>query len=195
MAKRKKPIVIPVREIDKKLIDGCCEIDLEKVQAALAEGANPNVVDRTGKHLIWHATDYFMTYQSKEEREKNRAERRTAQDILSLVLSLGADPDGGLTPSDIHQSTPLIEVCNQLEVRIAKLLLKYGADVNHIDDEWTWLDRVNNTRQAVEMDLEYDEDFFEVSHEELLDRLQRVERMFELAEAHGAEYYEDIIRG
>jgi hypothetical protein len=39
MAKRKKPIVIPVREIDKKLIDGCCEIDLEKVQAALAEGA------------------------------------------------------------------------------------------------------------------------------------------------------------
>ena len=195
MAKRKKPIVIPVREIDQKLIDGCCEIDFEKVQAALAEGANPNVVDRTGKHLIWHATDYFMTYQSKEEREKNRAERRTAQDILSLVLSLGADPDGGLTPSDIHQLTPLIEVCNQLEVRIAKLLLKYGADVNHIDDEWTWLDRVNNTRQAVEMDLEYDEDFFKVSHEELLDRLQRVERMFELAEAHDAKYYEDIIRG
>ena len=110
------------------------------------------------------------------------------------MLSLGADPDGGLTPSDIHQSTPLIEVCNQLEVRIAKLLLKYGADVNHIDDEWTWLDRVNNTRQAVEMDLEYDEDFFEVSHEELLDRLQRVERMFELAEAHDAKYYEDIIK-
>ena len=176
------------------MIDGCCEIDLEKVQAALAEGANPNVVDSTGKHLIWHATDYFMTYQSKEEREKNREERRTAQDILSLVLSLGADPDGGLTPSDIHQSTPLIEVCNQLEVRIAKLLLKYGADVNHIDDEWTWLDRVNNTRQAVEMDLEYDEDFFEVSHEELLDRLQRVERMFELAKAHDAKYYEDIIK-
>ena len=69
MAKRKKPIVIPVREIDKKLIDGCCKIDLEKVQAALAEGANPNVVDRTGKHLIWHATDYFMTYQSKEKRD------------------------------------------------------------------------------------------------------------------------------
>ena len=193
MAKRKKPIVIPVREIDQKLIDGCCEIDLEKVQAALAEGANPNVVDRTGKHLIWHATDYFMTYQSKEEREKNRAERRTAQDILSLVLSLGADPDGGLTPSDIHQSTPLIEVCNQLEVRIAKLLLKYGADVNHIDDEWTWLDRVNNTRQGVEMDLAYKEDCWDVSHEELLDRQQRVERMFELAKAHDAKYYEDII--
>lgn len=194
MAKKKKSVVIPVREIDQKLIDGCCEIDLEKVQAALAEGANPNVVDRTGKHLIWHATDYFMTYQSKEEREKNRAERRTAQDILSLVLSLGADPDGGLTPSDIHQSTPLIEVCNQLEVRIAKLLLKYGADVNHIDDEWTWLDRVNNTRQGVEMDLEYEEDCWDVSHEELLDRLQRVEQMFKLAEAYDAKYYEDIIK-
>ena len=194
MAKRKKPIVIPVRGIDKKLIDGCCEIDLEKVQAALAEGANPNVVDRTGKHLIWHATDYFMTYQSKEEREKNREERRTTQDILSLVLSLGADPDGGLTPSDIHQSTPLIEVCNQLEVRIAKLLLKYGADVNHIDDEWTWLDRVNNTRQAVEMYLAYEEDCWDISHEELLDRRERVERMFELAEAHNAKYYEDIIK-
>ena len=194
MAKRKKPIVIPVREIDQKLIDGCCEIDFEKVQAALAEGANPNVVDRTGKHLIWHATDYFMTYQSKEEREKNREERRTAQDILSLVLSLGADPDGGLTPSDIHQSTPLIEVCNQLEVRIAKLLLKYGADVNHIDDEWTWLDRVNNTRQGVEMDLAYEEDCWDISHEELLDRRERVERMFELAKAHDAKYYEDIIK-
>lgn len=195
MAKRKKPIVIPVREIDKKLIDGCCEIDLEKVQAALAEGANPNVVDRTGKHLIWHATDYFMTYQSKEEREKNRAERRTAQDILSLLLAYGTDPDGGLTQSDIDQPTPLIEVCNQLEVRIAKLLLQYGADVNHIDDGYTWLDRVNNTRIAVEMDLAYEEDFFDVSHEELLDRRERVERMFDLAEAHGAEYYEDIIRG
>lgn len=194
MAKRKKPVVIPVREIDQKLIDGCCEIDLEKVQAALAEGANPNVVDRTEKHLIWHATDYFMAYQSKDERQKNKEERRKAQDILSVLLSSGTDPDGGISLSDIHQSTPLIEVCNQLEVRIAKLLLKYGADVNHIDDEWTWLDRVNNTRQGVEMDLEYEEDCWDVSHEELLDRLQRVEQMFKLAEAYDAKYYEDIIK-
>jgi hypothetical protein len=81
-----------------------------------------------------------------------------------------------------------------LEVRIARLLLKYGADVNHIDDEYTWLDRINNTRQGVEMELEYEEDFFDVSREELLDRLQRVERIFELAEAHDAKYYEDIIK-
>ena len=194
MAKKKKSIVIPVREIDQKLIDGCCEIDFEKVQAALAEGANPNVVDHTGKHLIWHATDYFMAYQSQEERKKNKAERQTAQDILSLVLSFGADPDGGISPSDIHQSTPLMEVCAMLEVRIAKLLLKYGADVNHIDDERTWLDRVNNTRQGVEMDLAYEEDCWDISHEELLDRRKRVERMFELAKAHDVKYYEDIIK-
>ena len=191
--KRKKPVVIPVREIDQKLIDGCCELNLEKVQEALADGANPNVVDRTGKHIIWHATDYFMNYQSKEARQQNKEERRKAQDILSVLLSFRTDPDGGLTQSDIHQSTPLMEVCAMLEVRIAKLLLKYGADVNHIDDGWTWLDRVNNTRQGVEMELEYEDDFFDVSREELLDSLERVKRMFDLAEAHGAEYYEDII--
>ena len=192
--KKKNRFVIPVREIDQKLIDGCCEIDLEKVQAAIAEGANPNVVDSTGKHLIWYATNYFMAYQSQEERKKNKAERQTAQDILSLVLSFGADPDGGISPSDIHQSTPLMEVCAMLEVRIAKLLLKYGADVNHIDDECTWLDIVNNTRQGVEMDLAYEEDCWDISHEELLDRQHRVERMFELAKAHDAKYYEDIIK-
>ena len=79
MAKRKKPVVTPVREIDQKLIDGCRELDFEKVQEALADGANPNVVDRTGKHIIWHAADYFMAYQSKEERQQNKLERRKAQ--------------------------------------------------------------------------------------------------------------------
>ena len=188
MAKHRRTLEYPVSKIDRELLNAVQELDYGKVQTALDNGADPNCLDEKGTHIIWSAIDIFSEYQDKFDRRQYKVKRENAEAILSLLLSYGSDPDGGIAASDTKHSTPLMVVCYYLEIRIAKLFLQYGADVNHVDDGHTWLDHLYDENMFMEFRRDDDNE----DKDELDDRQRRLDRMFALAEAHGAEYFENL---
>jgi ankyrin repeat protein len=88
---------------NEKLIEACRQMDVQQVKALIANGADVNALDESGKSILANA--FFSA------------------EITKLLLDKGADPNKGNYP-------PIINAANNYSVAVMDLLLNAGADPN-----------------------------------------------------------------
>jgi ankyrin repeat protein len=110
-----------MNELHKKLLDGCWRGALKEVEMLIKQGVDVNIKDEKG-HTALHIAAIS---------DHNR--------VVKSLIKGGAD----VNAKDIRGNTPLFYVIAwgwdesryaKRKIKIAKLLINAGADVNYIDD-------------------------------------------------------------
>lgn len=174
--KEKKP-TFPVREVDSRLHAACHELNIGHIRAAIEAGADVNAPNET--HEFAPLDIVAQSLNGWDDYRFNPDYQRQIRTIVEMLLSHGANPNGIYA-----DSRPLkMFAWSCCDPKICAMLLRYGAKVNF---ECSENDSV--------LDLVWEEQAF-LSLDDGADRnkevIQRLDRIHEMLERHGAKYFSD----
>ncbi|MBN1239172.1 MAG: ankyrin repeat domain-containing protein [Gammaproteobacteria bacterium] len=110
--------------------------------ALLEAGADPNLVDETGRGALYAAIDFNTMPASNRPAPHVLENRLTALDVAEMLLERGADPNAQLVSMPPYRAkldrgndmmltagtTPLLRAAKAGDVAAVRLLLEHGAD-------------------------------------------------------------------
>lgn len=112
-------------KVDTTLIKAACNLDIDGIRQALADGANPNAIDYDDTVLssVIIAWSNYASF-PPPSKKTNLISLSDVKEIMRLLLDAGAHPDW-YCPDGINALT---ESALEQQPELAELLLEYGAD-------------------------------------------------------------------
>ena len=173
----KKP-TFPVREVDSQLHAACRELNIGHVRAAIEAGANVNSQNETHEYapldIVTNSLNGWDDYRFNPDYQ------RQIRTIVELLLSNGANPNGIFA-----EDRPLeVFAWSCCDPKICAMLLHYGAKVNfECNENDSVLGLVCEEQAFLSMKDDDDDRNSEV--------IQRLDKIFDMLERHGAKYFSD----
>ncbi len=167
----------PPRPIDLELIKACSNLDVGRVRALLASGANPNAIkekvfpDTAVSNLLEGFNDAVWT--SPENEKIHLAKTRQ---IMELLIACGCDLDF----APYGETTSLCGATYCMRPSLVALLLEKGADPNAV----SWIDLEDSPETPLDHVVS---DIGADGHDSDL-----VEE-YELLKKHGGKYFDELV--
>ena len=171
--KEKKPI-FPVRDVDRQLQLACKALNIKEIRSAIAAGADVNALDETHDYspldIVVNSINGWDNYRSKPDYQ------RQMRRILEVLLSNGANANG------YHgEERPLVVFASNLcDPEGCAMLLQHGAAVNFDCYE-----------EHSVLDMVWEESTYLATTGGSKETLQRLGKIFNMLEKHGAKYFDD----
>ena len=113
---------------NKRLIEAIENQDLTEVRTAIERGASVRAL-----YPELSLFPVIIMPESPLQIAVEQPESQTSREIISLLLSEGADPNVS-TRTRYLKETPLLTACRQKKTETARLLIAAGADINAWDE-------------------------------------------------------------